>query len=144
MRSPIPATAERYRVTVGPWATAAGAPAGLFLLPVSDGTLEVVVGGDEHAEGWEHVRVNHPRRWPMLEECRRIRELFWAPEDTVITLITPAAFAERRNCLHLLHHPDPVRPLIPRHLLRPAPCQGPSGPEPVAGILPRVFREVAA
>lgn len=144
MRTPLPATAERYRVTTGPWATAAGEIAGLFLLPVCDGYLEVVLGGDDHAEGWEHVRVNHPRRWPTNEECLRIRLLFWEPGVSVLTVITPPELSDRRNCLHLLHHPGPVRPLIPRHLLRPAPCQGPSGPEPVAGILPRVLREVAA
>lgn len=67
-------------------------------------------------EPWEHVSVSllaHPDKAPCWPEMAWVKDLFWAPEETVMQLHVPAA--EHRNyhagCLHLWR---PIGIEIPR------------------------------
>lgn len=54
-------------------------------------------------EGWEHVSVSTLTRTPNWAEMCVIKDLFWAPEDTVIQFHPPRSEYVNNHpfCLHL-------------------------------------------
>jgi hypothetical protein len=97
---------------------------GYFEIPTRAGTLRIVSSGSESwelSEGWEHVSVSLANRCPTWEEMSRVKELFWADDETVVQF-HPAKRSHvnfHPFCLHLWKRRDRAYALPPEHLLGP-------------------------
>ena len=98
---------------------------GLFQIRTKSGTLRILSSGSERheaAEGWEHVSVSLQNRCPTWEEMSRVKELFWADDETVIQF-HPAKKAHinfHPFCLHLWKRIDRAYVLPSAHLIGPS------------------------
>lgn len=55
---------------------------GMFIIPVTKKLKLTCIASD--GGGWEHVSVSTKNRIPTYYEMKRVRRLFWGPEDVVI------------------------------------------------------------
>lgn len=118
MRNPLPAALERCRVTEGPLASDPSWGAyGKFVLLRERGLkteLRVIASGgdpdDPHSGGWEHVSVSTATRCPTWDEMCRVKDLFWAEDETVIQFHPPRSeyVNNHQFCLHLWKPPYEV------------------------------------
>jgi hypothetical protein len=105
------------------WPQERGCDFGWFEVPTSAAgpwLFVQVSPGDGEAEGWEHASVSLRHRCPTWEEMCRVKDLIWAPEDTVMQFHPPKSdYVNRaKYCLHLwcyrgaLPMPRPPRILV--------------------------------
>ena len=109
------------RVRTGPFASNASfGNNGAFFIPNRLGKDKLpfrVIASD--GEGWEHVSVSLPERYPTWEEMCLIKGIFWDTEDCVVQFHPPESqyVNDHPNCLHLwrpIGHdiPTPPRGLV--------------------------------
>jgi len=94
---------EKYRVVKGAWRSKAGDPFGMFYVPTVLNMRLTVIACDGKETGWDHVSVSLPKRCPNWPEMCKVKNLFWAPEETVVQF-HPAEqnyVNEMPYCLHL-------------------------------------------
>lgn len=110
--------AERRRIKRGPWASPTGAKYGAFALELKPGGagFRILISS---TDGWDHVSVSLPERSPNWGEMCAIKALFFAPDEVVMQLHSPA----HRDpcCLHLWRPRAPgALPLPPERLFADA------------------------
>lgn len=80
---------------------------GYFVVPTAGGKMAVISSGEAgHGNEWEHVSVSLPNRTPNWNEMQRIKELFWADDETVIQFHPRKSEYVNQHpfCLHLWKH----------------------------------------
>lgn len=78
MRDKMPEKLERCRVTTGPMGSERRYGFnGLFIV----GRLRIIAAC---GWGWDHVSVSLANRCPTFNELKRVKDLFWDPEETVV------------------------------------------------------------
>lgn len=89
---------------------------GIFLVPSNGIHLSCVVSGGDLEVRWEHVSVSSPKRVPNWYEMQRVKELFWADDETVVQLHVPPDqhINLHPHTLHLWRPLDEVIPLPPQ------------------------------
>ena len=117
---------ENFRFTTGEYASFPGDTFGAFSLPGPCGQRLQVLASDGldpdiQLQGWEHVSVSTKNRNPNWQEMCYVKNMFWAPEETVIQYHPPAS--QYVNChpytLHLWRPINYVLPLPPSILVGP-------------------------
>lgn len=118
MRPEYSVVVERGRLRSGTYASAPGAPHGLFELKFRGVRFLALVG---IAYGWEHVSVSLPKRkrCPTWVEMCWIKRLFWAEHEAVIQIHPPASeyVDNHSGCLHLWRYTESELPRPAWHLV---------------------------
>lgn len=96
--------------------TPPGASFGWFEFP--DG-MRVMSSGNRSVGDWEHVSVSFVNRVPTWDEMKRVKELFWRPDETVIQFHPKASKYKNEFpfCLHLWSVAGVDIPLPPSELV---------------------------
>lgn len=89
---------------------------GYFRMKVGARTLEIISSGERHSPGglgsWEHVSVSvsrKPNETPTWDEMCAVKDLFWAPDETVVQFHpAKSEYVNVYNCLHLWKPPYEV------------------------------------
>lgn len=115
----FPQRIDKYRVTIGLYASNAGDDYGCFLFPgPGDASLRVIASpGNAHEEiPWEHISVSTAHRCPTWEEMCWIKDIFWDKEESVMQLHPPESTWINNHpfCLHLWRPLDGNIPLPPQ------------------------------
>lgn len=90
-----------------------GASYGYFRMRVDGAVLDVISSGKRHAldglSAWEHVSVSifpHAKRLPTWKEMCAVKNLFWAPDETVVQFHPPETeYVSIAEVLHLWKPP---------------------------------------
>lgn len=119
---------EHYRVTSGPFgSTREYGNTGLFHIPFASPVLRVLASDgtawpeEMGSPAWEHVSVSRPDRCPSWEDMDRIKQIFWADDETVLQFHVP-----RQD--HINNHPYCL------HLWKPIGVEVPRPPVATVGI----------
>jgi hypothetical protein len=100
-------------------ATPAGSSWGYFeiggLRIISSGSVD----GNEAGAGWEHVSVSLHDRCPTWDEMKKVKELFWRDDETVIQFHPSKGqyISKCETCLHLWRKPGAEAELPPAELI---------------------------
>ena len=67
------------------------------------GELRIMSSGADSKTGWEHVSVSCVHRTPTWDEMCKVKELFWADDETVLQFhpLKAEYINQMRYCLHL-------------------------------------------
>lgn len=100
---------DRYRISVGPFASNKGDLFGAFFVPnrPSITPLKVICSPfDDKSQTWQHVSVSLPNRTPFWSEMVKVKDLFWEEEDTVLQFHPPKSkyVNNMKFCLHMWKH----------------------------------------
>lgn len=109
---------EKFRTNNGRFKSPAGATYGHFEIPYRT-VLLTVIAADGEETMWEHVSVSLPNRCPNWQEMSFIKDLFFAPEETVLQFHPPKSeYVDcHPYCLHLWKPLGQVIDLPPRILV---------------------------
>jgi len=89
-----------------------GAMYGYFRIRCDDSVLAIISSGESHGDGlqsWEHVSVSifpKAQRVPTWQEMCIVKDLFWAPDETVVQFHpADSDYVNVFDCLHLWKPP---------------------------------------
>lgn len=86
---------------------------GYFRIRQVDSVLAIISSGERHGDedvaAWEHVSVSvYPsaKRLPTWDEMAHVKDLFWAPDETVVQFHPPESeYVNVHQVLHLWKPP---------------------------------------
>ncbi len=99
-----------------------GSDYGYFIVPASGlkfGVKNLNVISSGSGSDWEHVSVSCVDRCPTWDEMCKIKDLFWAENETVLQFhpMKSAYVNAHEFCLHLWKQCGKNHPLPPKHLI---------------------------